>query len=157
MLSMDNFINYVTKPVNKEDIDIWFRINNIIPEKLELYYDFSFSLFDLIRKTFLGDEDSSDTKVVMSEEDLTNHFNWCWKKTIDNFEKEKIFFNKKGDHYVYFSTFFMDIYYSQNDKKIKNSIGDFFDDIFNIEKTFTKSDLDLMLGIYKALNDNLYI
>ncbi len=157
MLSMDNFINYITKPVNKEEIDIWFRINNIIPEKMELYYDFSYSLFDLIRKTFLGDNDDSETKVSMSEEDIKNHFDWCWKKTIDNFKKEGLTFSEEGDHYVYFNTFFMDIYYSQQDKKIKNSIGDFFNDIFNIERNFTKSDLDIMLSIYKSLDDNLSV
>ena len=54
MDSMDNFFNYIAKPINKEDIDTWFKINNILPEKLELYYDFSYSLYDLIRKTFLG-------------------------------------------------------------------------------------------------------
>jgi hypothetical protein len=154
---MDNFINYITKPVNKEEIDIWFRINNIIPEKMELYYDFSYSLFDLIRKTFLGDNDDSETKVSMSEEDIKNHFDWCWKKTIDNFKKEGLTFSEEGDHYVYFNTFFMDIYYSQQDKKIKNSIGDFFNDIFNIERNFTKSDLDIMLSIYKSLDDNLSV
>jgi hypothetical protein len=154
---MDNFINYITKPVNKEEIDIWFRINNIIPEKMELYYDFSYSLFDLIRKTFLGENDDSETKVNMSEEDIKNHFDWCWKKTIENFKKEGLTFSEQGDHYVYFSTFFMDIYYSQQDKKIKNSIGDFFNDIFNIERDFTKSDLDIMLSIYKSLDDNLSV
>jgi len=147
----------ITKPVNKEEIDIWFRINNIIPEKMELYYDFSYSLFDLIRKTFLGDNDDSETKVSMSEEDIKNHFDWCWKKTIDNFKKEGLTFSEEGDHYVYFNTFFMDIYYSQQDKKIKNSIGDFFNDIFNIERNFTKSDLDIMLSIYKSLDDNLSV
>ena len=59
MDSMDNFFNYIAKPINKEDIDTWFKINNILPEKLELYYDFSYSLYDLIRKTFLGEEDNS--------------------------------------------------------------------------------------------------
>ena len=30
---MENFFNYITKPLTPEDVDIWFRANNIIPEK----------------------------------------------------------------------------------------------------------------------------
>jgi hypothetical protein len=93
----------------------------------------------------------------MSEEDIENHFNWCWKKTIENFGKEGLFFTNEGEHHKYFLSFFMEIFYNQNDKKIKDSIGDFFDDIFNIEKTFTQSDLDIMLNIYKSLDNNLTV
>jgi hypothetical protein len=157
MNSMDNFFNYISKPINKEDIDTWFKINNILPEKLELYYDFSYSLYDLIKKTFLGEEDNSETKIKMSEEDIVNHFKWCWNKTIDNFGKEGIFFTNEGKHYEYFVLFFIEIFYNQNDKKIKESIGEFFDDIFSIEKTFTQSDLDIMLNIYKSLDNNLTV
>jgi hypothetical protein len=93
----------------------------------------------------------------MTEEDVINHFKWCWNKTIENFKKESIIFTNDGDHYKYFLSFFTDIFYNQNDKKIKDSIGDFFDDIFNIEKTFTQSDLDIMLNIYKSLDNNLSV
>lgn len=157
MTSMDNFFNYISKPINKEDIDTWFKINNILPEKLELYYDFSFSLYDLIRNTFLGENENFETKINMTEEDVVNHFKWCWNKTIENFKKESIIFTNDGDHYKYFLSFFTEIFYNQNDKKIKDSIGDFFDDIFNIEKTFTQSDLDIMLNIYKSLDNNLSV
>lgn len=157
MNSMDNFFNYISKPINKEDIDTWFKINNILPEKLELYYDFSFSLYDLIKNTFLGENENFETKINMTEEDVVNHFKWCWNKTIENFKKESIIFTNDGDHYKYFLSFFTEIFYNQNDKKIKDSIGDFFDDIFNIEKTFTQSDLDIMLNIYKSLDNNLSV
>jgi hypothetical protein len=157
MNSMDNFFNYISKPISKDDIDTWFKINNILPEKLELYYDFSFSLYNLIKGTFLGENENFETNINMTEEDVINHFKWCWNKTIENFKKESIIFTNDGDHYKYFLSFFTDIFYNQNDKKIKDSIGDFFDDIFNIEKTFTQSDLDIMLNIYKSLDNNLSV
>jgi hypothetical protein len=34
----NNFFNYITKNLDPEEVDIWFRVNNIIPEKMELYY-----------------------------------------------------------------------------------------------------------------------
>ena len=50
---MENFFNYITKPVRPEDVDVWFRSNNIIPEKLELFYDFTYSLNKTIVDTYL--------------------------------------------------------------------------------------------------------
>ena len=92
---MDNFFNYITKNLDPEEVDIWFRVNNIIPEKMELYYDFSYSLFLLIKKTYLGDNQSNnETKVEMTDEDNTKHFKWCWDKTLYNFKKESIEFEK---------------------------------------------------------------
>ena len=56
---MDNFLNYITKNLDPEEVDIWFRVNNIIPEKMELYYDLSYSLYLLIQKTYLGNGENN--------------------------------------------------------------------------------------------------
>jgi hypothetical protein len=153
----NNFFNYITKQLNKEEVDIWFRTNNIIPEKMELYYDFCNSLYLKITETYLGDSDSGETKISMTEEDKENHFNWCWKKLLEDFKKEEIVFEKDGDHYKYFRIFFDEIFYKQEDKKLRDSIDVFFRDVFDFEKTFTRSDLDMILDIYKNLDNNLNV
>lgn len=153
----NNFFNYITKQLNKEEVDIWFRTNNIIPEKMELYYDFCNSLYLKITETYLGDSDNGETKIEMSDTDKENHFNWCWKKVLEDFQKEEIFFEEDGDHYLYFKIFFEEIFYKQEDKKIRNSIDVFFRDVFDFEKTFTRSDLDMILEIYKNLDNNINI
>jgi hypothetical protein len=155
---MDNFFNYITKPISPEDVDKWFRGNNIIPEKIELYFDFSQSLYELMTETYLGyDNSHNETKIALSENDNDNHFEWCWNKAIDNFKKENIRFNKKGDHYDYFKSFFDELFYNQKEPNIRNSVGDFFSDLFDIKKPFTKSDLDMISSIYKVMDKNLII
>lgn len=155
---MDNFFNYITKNLDPEEVDIWFRVNNIIPEKMELYYDLSYSLYLLIKKTYLGDDDNSyETKVKMSEEENTKHFNWCWSKTLSNFKKENIIFESEGEHYDYFLSLFSELYYKQSKEIVKNSIDEFFNDLFNREKPFTQVDLDLIYNIYKTLDRNLVL
>lgn len=155
---MDNFFNYITKNLDPEEVDIWFRVNNIIPEKMELYYDLSYSLYLLIKKTYLGDnDDNNETKVEMSEEDNKKHFDWCWDKTLNNFKKENILFEVKGEHYDYFFSLFRELYYKQNKEEIRNSIDVFFNDLFNREKPFTQVDLDLIYNIYKTLDKNLLV
>ena len=153
---MDNFFNYVTKPVKPEEVDLWFKSNNIIPEKLELYSYFCQSLNELIIETYLGEGDSpNETKVNMSEEDKINHFIWCWNKVIDNFGKEKIRFNKKGEHFEYFISFFQEIFYKQENKKVRDSVPEFFDELFDLKRPFTKSDLDMISTVYKNLDKNM--
>lgn len=151
----NNFFKWVTTPVSKEEVDIWFSVNNIIPERLELYSDFCFSLFNTINDTYLGDDEVSPTKIMLNEKDKLDHFNWCWNKVVDNFQKESLFFNKEGEHYDYFSSFYRDAYYLQKEKKVKDSIEVFLNELFNNRGTVTKSDLDMVTEIYKLLDKNL--
>lgn len=155
---MDNFFNYIAKNLDPEEVDIWFKVNNIIPEKMELYYDLSFSLFFLIKSTYLGStENGIETKVEMTIEDNQKHFDWCWNKILENFTKENIIFKSEGEHKDYFYSLFQEIYYKQQKEIVRNSIDIFFNDLFNREKPFTQVDLDLIYNIYKTLDKNLVI
>ena len=153
---MENFFQFITKPIPKEEVEIWFNVNNMIPEKGELFFDFCYSLYTLMQQTYLGDEDSpSETKIQMEDDDKKKHFLWCWNKTIDNFKKENLFFQENGDHFEYFETFFLELFYHQKSDDVKNSIKKFIIELFDKDKTFTRSDLDLYTEIYKLLNKHL--
>ena len=153
---MENFFNWMTKPMMNEEVEVWFNMNNIIPEKGELYHDFCLSLFNLIKDTYLGEETThTETKISLTDEDKMKHFEWCWNTTIENFRKENIKFNFKGEHFNYFSSFFMEIFYSQKNISVRNSIDTFLKDLFDRDTPFTKSDLDLYTELYKLLDRNI--
>jgi len=154
---MENFYSWMMKPVNHDDVEVWFNVNNMIYEKRQLFSDFTFSLYYLISSTYLGDDldNTSETKLVLSQEDKLKHFDWCWKKTLDNFSKESIRFNDKGEHREYYEKFFMDLFYNAENKTISENIVKFFQELFDEEKMFTKSDLDMLTEIYKLLNKNI--
>ena len=153
---MENFYAWMMKPINNDDVEVWFNVNNMIYEKRQLFSDFTFSLFNLIKSTYLGDDDSNiETKITMTQEDKKSHFEWCWNKTIENFSKENIRFNSKGEHKEYYDKFFMDLYYNADNKLISDNIEKFFGELFNEDKVFTKSDLDMLTEIYKLLNKNI--
>lgn len=155
---MENLFNYISKQVDPEEVDIWFKVNNIIPEKMELYYEFCYSLFSLMVSTYLGGSpDSTETGVIMTEEDNLKHFRWCWSKNIENFKKEEIIFNNEGEHFDYFYSLFTEVFYTQQREEIRNSINGFFNDLFNREKPFTQVDLDLVYNLYKSLDKNIVI
>jgi hypothetical protein len=145
------------KPVNHDDVEVWFNVNNMIYEKRQLFSDFTFSLYYLISSTYLGDDldNTSETKLVLSQEDKLKHFDWCWKRTLDNFSKESIRFDVKGEHREYYEKFFMDLFYNAENKTISENIVKFFQELFDEKKMFTKSDLDMLTEIYKLLNKNI--
>jgi hypothetical protein len=154
---MENFFSWMMKPISHDDVEVWFNINNMIFEKRELFADFIYSLLDIIKTTYLGNEydDNNETKVILTDEDKLSHFEWCWNKTIENFSKENLKFKSKGEHKDYFEKFFMDLFYNADNRIIRDNINKFFDDLFNENKAFTKSDLDMLTDVYKMLNKNL--
>jgi hypothetical protein len=151
---MENFFNWMTKPMPQEDVIIWFNIHNMTYEKIELYGDIAKSLTKIIMDTYLG-ETVSETKIMMSDEDKMAHFDWCWKTMVEDFRKENIIVKLNGEHKDYFRGFYLDTFYQPAEKNIKVSIPSFIFDVFDVEKTFTKSDLDILTELYKLMEKNL--
>ena len=154
---MENFYSWMMKPVNHDDVEVWFNVNNMIHEKRQLFSDFTFGLHQLIKTTYLGDDIDikTETKLILTQEEKLAHFDWCWNKTLENFSKENIKFNSDGEHRKYYENFFMDLFYNAENKTISENISKFFEELFDEEKMFTKSDLDMLTEIYKLLNKNI--
>jgi hypothetical protein len=153
MDSMENFFNWLSKSIPMEEVQVWMNRHNMIPEKIELYGDFAKSLYLVIFKTYLGFE-NGPTRIRMSEDEINGHFNWAWKKVIEDFGKENINFKMEGEHKEYFESFFMDVFYHQEDEKVRNSIDKFIDELFLYKKSYTKSDLEILTDVYKSFEKN---
>ena len=157
--NMDQFFNWLTKPMSNDEIDAWYKANNIIPEMRDLFEDFCLSLFKLIDTTYLGDSDDNgkETKIGMTVEDKEEHFKWCWNRTISNFKNESIIFNDSEETYDYFKNFFMEVFYNQKENNVRKSIEKFFITIFRKNNKHTKSDIEMLTEIYKILEKSLII
>jgi len=151
---MENFFNWMSKPIPQEDVIIWFNVHNLNYEKIELYGDFFKSLNQIVSDTYLGD-DSSEIKIEMSEQDKLSHFDWCWNKLINDQKKENFIFKIEGQHKDYFKNFFIDTFYDKKEKNMKDSIRYFLDDVFNLDTDFTKSDLEILIEIYNLMEKNI--
>lgn len=152
---MENFFTYISKPVDKEDLQLWIDGNNICYNKFDLFNDFVSSLVNLIYDTYLGNDEDKTTNIRLDNEDNEKHFDWCWNKVIDNFAKEEIYFENKGDHYEFFKGFIIETFYNQQLKEVRFSLSRFFDEIFNLDGVHTMSDLDLLKQVYRSLDKNL--
>ena len=138
--------------MKKEDVLLLYKINNIIPEKSELYLDFIESLYRLITTTYLGDE-------LMDDESIKKHFNWCWSKTIESFRKEFIFFEDNIEIYSYFYSLFMESFYEEENKTEENikELMDFWLSIFNYEPVKTRSDIESFFDLYKLFDKSFHV
>lgn len=154
MNSMENFFNWMTKPIPKDEVVIWLNVHNMNYEKIELYGDIFKSLNFIINDTYLGEE-SNETQISLSDEDKKLHFEWCWNKLREDFGKENIKIKHGGDHKDYLESFFMDSFYNQREKNIKKAIPEFILDVFDVDKPFSKSDLDILTELYKLMNKNI--
>ena len=87
--------------------------------------------------------------IILSKEEKDLHFEWCWKQTLNNFEKEGIRFKVDGEHREYLKEFFDEVFYDQKEEQIIENVFDFLVGLFDEEKPFTKSDLNMITEIYK--------
>jgi hypothetical protein len=133
----------------KHQIDIWYRTYSINRDKIILFYDFLSSLHTLIDETFLG------VDVLYKEFDQRGHFDWCWNKIIENFNKERIFFKDKGNHYEYFWNFFFEAYYLSKIDEKETRISEYFYKLFDFRYVKSRSELDILTEVYKLFEQNL--
>lgn len=155
---MDQFFNWLTKPMTIDEIDAWYRANNIVPELSELFSDFCFTLLNLIESTYLGDDVYGvETKIGLSNKDNEAHFKWCWEQVIKNFKAENIFFENNEEMYEYFKNFFSETYYNSEQKTLKKTLAEFFTTIFNQNTKHSKSDIEMFTQLYKILEKNLNV
>ena len=154
MASMENFFNWMSKPIPQDEVVIWFNVHNMNYERIELYGDIFKSLNYIIIDTYMG-EDTSETKISLSQEDKESHFEWCWNKMLEDFRRENIIIKHGGEHKEYFKSFFFDTFYNQSERNVKDSIPNFLVEVFDVEKPFSKSDLDILTEIYKLMEKNI--
>ena len=139
---------HLTFETYKEQINIWYRAHNIIREKSELYYDFLSSLLDLIDETYLGAD------VLISDDDILNHYNWCLNKITNNFEKERIHFISKGYYEYLWILLYRGYYKSVNEEKY-TILSNYFKELFTFNKVKNPVELESFIEIYKIFDKNL--
>jgi hypothetical protein len=149
MENKESYLEFISSESYKNQIDVWYRAYNISREKIELFHDFLISLHNLIEETYLGPD------VFEYEKDQNGHFIWCWNKTIENFNKERISFKETGRHREYFFNFYLEAFYIVNLEGDIPKIKEYFEKLFTFQHRKSRSELDMLTEIYKLLDQNL--
>lgn len=146
-----NFLDSTNNSMSKEGTDILYSVNNIRPEKCEIYGDFVKSLFMLLFDTYLGDD-------VMNNKSQIAHFKWCWKTNKAKFANEGIHIDSE-DLFNKFMLFALDVYYPisfKNDNpSVETNILKLWAYIFDYSITKAKSDLNTLIDYYNLFEKSL--
>lgn len=122
--------------------------------RVETFKDFSINLLYYIDKYYI------DYESINTDEDIYNHFTFCYNKVCDEFIMEGINFKDNKELKEYYHKY----YYHQYYKSINNDYGTslefhekFWRNIFNIDNQKNKNILALLVEIYlifdKSIND----
>jgi len=149
-MKRSEFMDYISVPLTYEQMHLLYRANNIKYEKCELFHDFIKSINKLIHNTYLGSE------FIKTENEIHQHFDWCINKVFDDFKEENIIFEDKKQIKDYFYFFYVELFYNGKggeDMLIKlNRLPDFS---FNYHKLKSRSDIDVLIELYKVLDKSL--
>ena len=80
-----SFIDYISKNMEKDDLFLLYKINNVKRERMEMLSDLTYSLNELILTTYLGDQ-------FMNDEDRIKHIFFLRESVVSLFKKEGIYF-----------------------------------------------------------------
>lgn len=154
--SSPEFINYVKTPLTPQVVQTVFNSNGVTYEKTKLFGDFIKSLMVRIFTTYI---ESSENKLYTIKEQQANHFTWCWRRTVSDFNNEGVIFHNDSlvrDYFrdVVFKSFYTFEDKSPNSKLVKHSMNLWFR-LFQYDGVKTQMDVDGFLDIYALFNDSL--
>lgn len=137
------------KFISQDELFLAYKNSDIQREYVDIIREFTNNLIFNLHSTFLGDE------LTKNENDIRNHFLWCFNKTVSNYKF--INFNMKH-RYEYFNYMYNhSLGQLYNNKDYEESVYCieviYFSELLNYNKPKTTNDLLLMSELYfKAID-----
>lgn len=127
----------------------------VVKDRVEIYKDFAINLLYHIHKCYIDRESLSE------DEDIFNHYSWCYNKVCDEFLKEDINFKNNAELKNYFYSYYYNQFYNVNDPNQNTSLSHyekFWRNIFDVDKQKNKNILNILIEVYnifdKSINKN---
>jgi hypothetical protein len=126
----------------------------IVKDRVEIFKDFALNLLNYIQYYYL------DPESLSKDEDIYNHYSWCYKKVCDEFLLEELNFtkNKKLKQYFY-DYYYHQFYKIDKDNMNQNTTLEYYDkfwrNIFEIDKQKNKNLLNILIEIYTIFDKSI--
>ena len=122
---------------------------NIISGRVEIFRDFTINLVHCIYDYYL------DKQTLSLDEDIYNHFVFCYNKVCAEFLEEEIDFRDNEMLIEYFSTYYYHHFYRNENDVPKSQFLKFWDSIFNIDKPKNKNTLKALIELYANFDHSI--
>ncbi|MFA5366391.1 MAG: hypothetical protein WC333_00510 [Dehalococcoidia bacterium] len=125
----------------------------IVKDRVEIYKDFTLNLLYYIDAYYL------DRETLKVNEDIYNHYSWCYNKVCEEFLKENIDFrNNKELKEYYYSYYYHQYYKIKGDSNKDTSLAyyeKFWRNIFEIDKQKNKNIINILIEIYTIYDKSI--
>lgn len=123
---------------------------NIVKDRVEIYGDFALNLIHYIHKYYI------DRETLSEDQDIYNHYSWCFKKVCDEFLKEGLDFTKNIKLKDYYYTYYYHQFYTANNKDTSlEYFKKFWKNIFEIDKQKNKNLINILIDIYEIYDKSI--
>jgi hypothetical protein len=123
----------------------------IVKDRIEIYKDFTINLLNYIIAFYL------DKETLKDDIDIDNHYNWCFNKVCEEFNKEGLDFSNNKPLREYFHQFYYYQYYKrENQENALPYYEKFWRNIFeNIDKQKNKNIMNTMIELYNIFDTSV--
>lgn len=123
----------------------------ILKDRVEIYKDFALNLLYYIVDYYL------DNQCLREDEDIYNHYSWCYQKVCDEFLEENLDFTKNSELKDYFYKYYYNQFYTatnNNDTSLAY-FEKFWKNVFEIDKQKNKNIINILIDIYKIYDKSV--
>jgi len=123
----------------------------IVKDRVEIYRDFALNLLYYIHKYYI------DRESLSIDQDIYNHYSWCFKKVCDEFLEEGLNFINNKELKEYFYTYYYHQFYTANSNQDTSLIyfERFWKSIFEIDKQRNKNLINILIEIYNIYDKSI--
>ena len=123
----------------------------VVKDRVEIYKDFALNLLYYIHEYYL------DNITLSADQDIWNHFKWCYGKVCDEFQKENLDFTRNKELKHYFYKYYYHQFYTanQNQDTTLEHFEKFWRTVFDIDKQKNKNLLNLLLELYEIYDKSV--
>lgn len=123
----------------------------IVKDRVEIYKDFTINLLHYIYKYYI------DRESLSADEDIRNHYSWCFRKVCDEFLLEDLDFTDNEELKEYFYLYFYHQFYNiKNNNEISLEYFEkFWKPIFEIDKQNNKNYINILVEIYSIFDKSV--
>lgn len=126
----------------------------VVKDRVKIYKDFTFNLLYYIQKYYVDRESLSE------DEDIHNHFMWCYDKASNDFKNEEIDFSTNDTLKKYFYNYYYHQFYTLDDEKYGHDgslkyFEEFWDNIFEIDNQKNKNVIGVLIELYTIFDTSI--
>lgn len=126
----------------------------VIKDRVEVYKDFTLNLLYYIQKYYVDRESLSE------DEDIYNHYSWCYNKTCDDFKKEELDFSTNEELKKYFYMYYYNQFYLLDEDQFGHDgsleyFKEFWDTIFEIKNQKNRNILNVLIELYAIFDKSV--